>query len=505
MEHYFQTYQRYFWQWEEKGEVLAIPQHNSIAYRGYLQQVVHHLSKQGLPPFGSLLLAIIATNKNSDAALNAVIKIVGLSLDEHHSKLLTNSVAFLKILSELPAEYREGHKRILMLQAIFENCHNISSRKVSTESAKQLSEDFFGVHNLNPKSMPGAVLVYRDFRPLELLHARFKTPEDIIQKMASLPSLPEELLLTEIQAEQATKEKDLVEQLLLNDKTFFVGSLVKRIWGGLNIPVHSSLPSAQPLGGISDLTNKGDFDKLLISEFANDNLVFLSRLANNEALYIHREIPPEKNNLHRIILIDCSLKNWGTPKTIAFAVMLAIARHPKTDIPCTVYAVGEQYHPIAIDNIHSIIEGLMQLNGQLHAAAGLERFFAEHPAHKQSEVFFITNPSALKHEALLRTLNEYYPRIHYTIYTDAAGNIDVYKKQQGGKKHIQHLLLPLEELWKKEPAPQQPQPQAGMHFTSFPLLFPRTTGIKYQVQLPDNQVLIVNKERQVLRVYDNSP
>ena len=95
--------------------------------------------------------------------------------------------------------------------------------------------------------------------------------------------------------------------------------------------MHHQLPGDQPLGGFSDLSNKGDFDKLLISEFANDELLLLSRVANNEALVLHREIPPGTDDLQRVVLLDVSLKSWGNPRILAYATMLAIARHPRTD------------------------------------------------------------------------------------------------------------------------------------------------------------------------------
>ena len=61
--------------------------------------------------------------------------------------------------------------------------------------------------------------------------------------------------------------------------------------------------------------------------------VLMSRLANNESLFHHREVPPADNHYSRIILLDTTLKNWGTIKTISFATMLAIANHPKNKNP----------------------------------------------------------------------------------------------------------------------------------------------------------------------------
>ncbi|MCZ8285212.1 MAG: hypothetical protein O9353_07115, partial [Bacteroidia bacterium] len=311
-------------------------------------------------------------------------------------------------------------------------------------------------------------LFLQDFRVIALLNKRYPTPTSIINQIAGIPDMPEELILEE--SGQKPVEA-FVNELVENVKTFHVGSLVKRIWSGLNIPVHSSLPSQQPLGGFSDITNKGDFDKLLLSEFANEDLLFMTRLANNEALYIQREVPPESNRLERVILIDVSLKNWGTPKTIAFATMLAIARHPKTTISCKAYVIGHDCHPIGIDSVHRLIDGLQIVEGGLHPARGLDAFFKQFPSAENREVFLITEPSTLKQGDMLRAMQEYQPLIHYVIYTDADGNIDVYKKQQNSKKHLQHLLLPLQSLWQKpKPKTQEPPPmdRGGMQ-TDLPL------------------------------------
>ena len=42
-------------------------------------------------------------------------------------------------------------------------------------------------------------------------------------------------------------------------------------------------PDELPLGGVSDITNRGDWDKLLLSELAHDDLTLTARLANNVA------------------------------------------------------------------------------------------------------------------------------------------------------------------------------------------------------------------------------
>ncbi len=472
---YFQSYEDYFWVWEKEDEeeVVAIPHEMTIAYKVFTEQVLEKIHPQGLPPFGSLLLVIIATNPGSVNSLDAVYSIMGRTLRTTDDATLSKAIAFLKLVAEVPEQYKKGDLRVMLIQALFERCHYI----LSIDDSKEIYTHFrkLGAANVHTaKRMEFQKRIFdTDFRTISLLANKFQRVDDIIEKIAGVPDVAQYKIDFENVPPESEQPAavDFVDELIHEPKTFTVGSLIRRLWGGLNIPVHSTLPSQQPLGGISDLTNKGDYDKLLVSEFANDDLVFLSRLANNEALYIHREVPPSDERLERIILIDVSLKNWGTPKAIAFALMLAVVKHPKTDIECSVFALGAQrYYPVSVDNIHTIIEALQIVEGSLHAATSLELFLKEHDKEKNKEILFITESSTQKHPALLKVMNEQPQRINYLFLTDADGNVDIYKKQKNSKKHIQHLQLNLEELWKKRPTERVPEKEVSNFAVNYPIL-----------------------------------
>ncbi len=498
---YFQSQANYFWQWEENAEVVAIPNSSTIAYSVYITEVLQLLEAQGLPPFGALLLAIIATNADGDKALDIVYNMVTEILQTTDSVIVKKTFDFLKLLSKLPPDFKTGRNRLLVFQAIFENCHNIIGLRDSHAIVKSYVNKTFDKSQFLAFKVFEENILKNDFRVLEVLYNKFGSTEEIIEKVKSLPKFNEELELDKPIEEIDTK--DFTELLIANHKTFHVGSLIKRIWSGLNIPVHSIMPSEQPIGGVSDLTNKGDFDKLLVSEFANEDLIFLSRLANNEALFIRREIPPNSNDLERVILIDVSLKNWGTPKTVAFATMLAIAKHPKTNITCTAFAVGNHFYPLEINTVTGIIDGLQILEGSLTSANGLAAFFKEYPSSKNREIFIITEFSTLKQAAMAKAMADYHALISYWIYTDAEGNLDIYKKQQSSKKHIQHLLLPLEQLWKKEIKTPERQRQND-ELTHYPILFRSPLSTKKVLLTAQGEIFQVTGERTLLRYYDKS-
>ncbi len=495
---YFQSYQPYFWQWEDNTEVLAIPGGNTITYRNLVKETLISLAPQGIPPFGSLLLAVIATNPNAKEAVQQVERILKPYQTAQYD-IISNTLSFLTRLSLVPQNYKIGNNRFLLFQTIFQNCHNCLSIKGSQEISKEdfQRKDFIKAISTPEKNVE--LLIVKDLRAFALLNQKFRSVDEIVTKMAGLPPLPEEDLQLPDEPITPSTQKDFVEELIDNPSTFQVGALIRQLWSGLQIPVHSSLPSQQPLGGISDITNKGDFDKLLISEFANEDLVFLSRLANNEALYLHREIPPSHPEQKRIFLIDTSIKNWGTPKLVAFATALAVARHPKTTISSIAYAVGNSYVPVGLESLPHIMEGLLQLNGSLHGAKGLEAFLEQHPVQSQDEIFWISSVEAKNHPVMAKTLHENRNRLAYCIFTDAAGSLDIYKNQRTGRKHLQTLRFPLDELWKKPK--KEIVPAAMPKPAGFPILFRTPSAFKKIFYTHTGNLLVATPDKMLLKRY----
>lgn len=508
---YFQTFEDYFWEWVDGGEVIAMPSGVTIAYRDYVREVLDYLKVQGLPPFGSLLLVLIATNSNGLHTLLTGFDVFTSTLKAKHVSAagiaqVERALPFLRLLSQVPNEYKQGMKRILLLQTLFRDCHN----GVSAKNAHKLTDAFQGrdmekrfwyKQPFNEKHL------YKEFKTLILLAEKFPTVEVLLEAMANVPQTPAVPVVEEKEEVPTAAPKDFVEQLIENDSSFHVGALIRRIWSGLNIPFHNMLPSEQPLGGVSDISNKGDFDKLLISEFAYDDITFMSRLANNEALYINREIPPASNPMHRVILLDVSLKNWGTPKTIAYALMLAIAKHPKTNMECTAFAVGSRYIPVGYNDIHAVIDALQHLDGSLDSADGLELFFKEHGKDKNIEVFYISSFDAVKATRMQQIMAEHHARFKYWIHTNAQGNVSIYQNRHGSKSHLQDMRLPLEELWSKRPKVKAkpvtvPENLSTPIPSEYPILFASSVNFKARLLAPDGEKFVVTSQKSVMRMVD---
>lgn len=497
---YFQSYKNDFWQYEEMGKLISVPNSNTIGYSQLiLGEIVPNIAAQGLPRFSSLLLAVIATNTNYESTLDEILKIMQFSnKDIEYSQ---EGFQLLENLHRLPNELKIGKQRIELFRILFENSHNSLKRTKSEHIQSQLSDftdmslypDIF-----NKKVLPNNKHIL-DFKTLSIIHKKLDSTEKIINRLTSVSEAKLEIVETVLESfhHQENTLEAFIHQLKRNNKTFHISQLIESIIGGFNISFHSNVPSKQPLGGISDITNKGNYDKLLISEFANDDLTFISRLTNQEALYTHREIPPQNNNKIKVIIIDHTLKNWGTIKEMAFATMFAIKKHPKNKTECKVYLVGKSYHEVKVETINDIIQAIFQLDSTLDPGVGLLKLFQENKELIQHEIFYIGTSESNQEPRYQYFLAQYGKHIRHMIYPNAQGKLEIYKNTFGNKRLIQQLSLDLDTLWNKTKTSER---RKIANDTTYPILFP--TNIKGRPILSGKYfTYVTTKSKSIYRFY----
>jgi hypothetical protein len=516
---YFQSYINYFWEWTTDEDVpdasgynennlISIPNVGAIAYRAYVMEVLKELKDQGFPPFGSLLLVLYAIQ---DGYLNLDGVFYYLNRQKNTSTEINldidYAIKFLENLSYVGRSFKRGQNKINLLQTIFKDCHNKVSSVNSGFILKIFEKKPYIIAESAHKKDVTPIAINRDIKTLALLQHKFPTTESIIKAMRNDVEIPE--LEDEVMQEETTVEtdKDFIQELIEEPKTFQIGSLIKRIWSGLKIPMRHLSPGEQPIGGISDMTNKGDFNRMLLSEFANEDEVFMNRVANNEALYIQREIPPEENIFERIILIDTSLKNWGTPKVLAFASAIAVIKHPKAHSECKVFALGQTNIPISLDKVDEVVENLNQVSPVLEVSHALERFFNEEHTEKDLEVFFITHQENVVNQNLQKVIHENRNRLKFLVTTSSDGELNFYKHHKGTRKHIQKIVLPLQELWANPPQRRQKRENNSSKSwkstdvpINYPILFPAPVN-KMATFLYEGEFYILSNKKQLLRTY----
>lgn len=512
---YFQSYENYFWEWETDEDIagdsgyhdhnlISIPGVGAIAYRPYIMEILKELQPQGWPPFGALLMVLYAMQDGYTDFAGPMKHTATFHSIGNFDFTADKSIEFLEKIKSLNKVYKYGQNRIILLQTLFPVAHN----RIAPSKAEMILNIYYKRPHMlaasAEKKYAGPSAINRDLSTLQLLNEKFPTIQSIIDAMRDHIDEPE--LDDEVVEEETTVEtdKDFIQQLIKEPKTFQVGSLIKRIWSGLRIPMRHLSPGEQPIGGISDMANKGDLHRMLLSEFANEDEVFMNRIANNEALYIQREIPPEENIFERVILVDTSLRNWGTPKVLAFASAIAVIRHPKAHSECKVFAMGQAGLPISLDKTEDVIENLNQVSPVLEVSEALGKFFNEEHTEKDLEVFFITHQENLADEKIRKVIHENRDRLKFLITTSSEGELNFYKHHKGARKHIQKIKLPLQELWANPPQRKLKATTVNGKKTdlpqNYPILFP-TPSNKIAQFLYEGEFYILSSKKQLLKTY----
>jgi hypothetical protein len=514
---YFQSHEDYFWEWttdqdvpDETGyhenNLISIPNVGAVVYRPFLIEVLKEFQLIGLPPLTPFLLVLYATNEGylDLKSIKTELRKNPLVIHEHIKHSISPAFQFLETVKSLPNTYKKGRNRILLLQTIF----NSDFDTVSVKHSEYIINGYLRSPQKISDSAQKADLTVskfsKDLRVLSTLNNKFPTTDSIIKAMKDEVEISD--LQEDVVQEETTlqTDRDFIQELIEEPKTFQIGSLIKRIWSGLKIPMRHLSPGEQPIGGVSDMTNKGDFSRMLLSEFANEDEVFMNRVANNEALYIQREIPPEENIFERIILIDTSLKNWGTPKVLAFASAIAVIKHPKANSECKVYALGQTNIPISLDKVDEVVENLNNVSPVLEVSQALEKFFKEERTEKDLEVFFITHQENLDNQNIQKVIHENRDRLKFLVTTSSEGELNFYKHHKGTRKHVQKIQLPLKELWANPPKHKAKIVQGNRIKTdvpkNYPLLFP-TPKERIKTFLYEGDFYILSNKKQLLKTY----
>ncbi|RSK36273.1 hypothetical protein [Hymenobacter metallilatus] len=508
---YFSTPQGYFWRWAEGQEVVEWADGTTISYRSELAEVLEELAGGHLPALGSVLLVLAACNPGWEVSggagiLSGLIQSLTTSPEnqgqaaemQHH---LRHVLQLLTMVSQLPVELRTGPRKYHLLRELFR-----------TETP-----------GFWPDTMPAAVREWASGRldaavaarqvPLslgrckaDLLYLaqaarRFPEPTQLeLRLRTGLNQAPAPLDLPAPGPDQepAALPVHLLDELAEDARTAGVARLARRLGAALRIPRHAHGPGDQPFGGVADVTNRGSFDRLLLSELAHDDLALTARLVNNEALYLRREQPPHPEPRPRVILLDTTLPMWGVPRVFALAAALAWSRHTPPGhrpAPATAYTLGgETAEPAELGTAAGVLAALERLAVAPHCAPALAAAVAAAPA---ADLLLLTETDQLHEPALLRELAAAPPRFLLTVAR--SGEMQLFEFRQGHRHLLSTTRFDLDELL-FAPLPTRPgrarplrQPVSGwwpvfMDLQPAPLRLP-ATAVRPR---PINSVLVPN-------------
>ena len=501
---YFRNPKAYFWRWVEKGKIVEWRSGDTLCYREELARVLRGLTEHGLPPLASVLLLLAACadtwsepGDNASVLKHSWQQMPTAPDDPSEAALewqIRHVLLFLDVVSALPGNLRTGEPKLHLFREVF----SAQAPQISAEMASALLDEWDSGRTdtvLHFSRSPVTRRVFsNELACLAQSLNRFPTPEALaLHLRTGLDKLPEPLPLPAPAAVEtaplAAEPADLFDQLAQDVRTAGLARLTRQLVAALRIPLHARGASDQPIGGISDVTNRGNFDRLLLSELAHDDHVLLARLVNNEALYLRREAPPQPDVKPRTVLLDTTLRMWGVPRVFALAAALAWARNSRQagpPAPVAAFALGGQHAtPLDLDTFDGVVAALAQLDPALHAGPALLAFGRTQPA--AGDCLLITDAQLLHQPAFARQLAEAGPALRFLLTVDRSGELQLYEYQNGHRSLASTARYDLEELLFTA-APRQPlqfrTPTDGPAFLQqvpAPLYFP-VTGLRVSIK-----------------------
>lgn len=486
---FFSPPAHHFWRWADDGQAVEWKTGGTICYTADLLNVLRGLEDIGLPPLGTVLILLAACKgKEDDTDLKAYLERMAELIHTQHNRSFRaypKARAMLEIIKSLPADLRTGAARIHLIRELLDSAGTRSqARRIPPAGARAILDTFssgrIDYHIFQSSNSSIRYNLLPEILPLAIASRKFPNTAGLEQHLrGGLPEPPQpaDLPLPE------PAQLDLLDELENDPKTLGLARLARRLLAALNIPMHARGASDLPIGGVADISNRGDFDRLLLSELAYDDHTLTARLVNNEALFLRREEPPVNLDRRRIILMDTTLKMWGVQRVFALSAALAVARNPHHVVGVRAYGLGgHEAEEMDLTTKRGVMEAMGQLDSALHCGEALTRFFAQTPRAEQEDYVLISDADAMRGDAFQAALAAVRERLRFLLVLHRDGSLEFYEYAGGRGKLIGKPRFDLKTLLFAPPESKTPADEEADAMPAFfrqsplPLYFPLTAA-----------------------------
>ncbi|MCC9607992.1 hypothetical protein LOC68_02230 [Blastopirellula sp. JC732] len=458
-----------FWRWGDKGDAIEWTQGGTIAFRPELVFVLRHLVPVGLPPRDCVLLLLAATRDNwsaapHDAIFNSIpCEVAGEMLDLQQSsalreRLFENGRGLSKLV-QLPTALRSSlEAKATLIEVVLEEF-----RAVTTPSEANIVLDYL-------ENGMGEILAWYDSsveariestlsrERLETLCEGLEraTPETLRnRRQTSLDQLPQAI---DSELPQSQQARALLTSLLDDDQLQGLAKLARDLMAAVSLPRALADQEEMQIGGVSDITNRGPLDRLLLTELVHDDLTLAVRVSVNEALYLRRESPPRTPQKERIVLLDSGIRSWGVPRVFATAVALALTATTGSNTQISVFrAADEKVKPVNLLTREGLVEHLQQLDATAHPGKALPAFLeAFQTLDSAAEPVIVVAEEVLSDPEFQQALAAAaFPSVHLASVS-RSGRFCLIEKNLRGSKRVREAELNVEQLFADRPATATP-------------------------------------------------
>ena len=440
-----------FWKWDDKGEVVVWTDGSTIAFREELAAILGRLEPQGLPQIDAVMLLVAATRGYwSERSRSLMDQLAGRTRardSEIPSNVATSLFEGLNRIHALPGELKHSlESKCALALIVFEAAPRAVSAEIASIVCRILEKRMDRVLPCLSKLSGGRAQTTKsllhDLWPLTSGLSGITEESLTLRQQVGLDSEPRPVEV-DFPIDQATA-RSLLERLANDDEFAGLSKLVRNLAAVVELPRAISDSNELPLGGVSDLTNRGTLDRLLLSELAHDDLMLSTRVALNEALYLRRETPPGFPTRHRHVLIDAGLRMWGVPRVFSTAILLSLAATLRNESTLSAYrASGNHIVSINMASRDGLVDHLSKLEHQAHPGESLTSFFRHiQRDDREADVVIVTTDAALNDPDFQRHLGDADIPAIYIATVNRDGGFQLWSRGLNGRKC--HLTLRLD-------------------------------------------------------------
>lgn len=403
----------YLWHWAADGSAVEWEDGSTVCLWMELHALLNHLAPRGLPPLGSIILVLMAAGKKQTTALisarEAASRLTGSDTASRTSSSLLDRVGnVLETIATLPPDLTTGlSARAHLLRSLFEGVPHGLSPDESGEVMEGI--DKWGLDSILLKQprLLGIARLLRDLSALAAIHglinltaleSRLRTGLDSVEiRPAPVP---------EPTPDSGGSVLPLLQRLEENPdpELCAIAAVARRMVAMFALPRPAGFPQELPVGGISDITNRGPLDRLLPSELAAGDDMLMARLANHEALYFRRDSPPDEPSSERIILMDSGVQLWGLPRLYALAAALGLQAAAGSGSIRIQRREGPDFQPLTLDSVGDVQSALQALLPDPNPGPALDLLEPQGGKKQRTDYFFISGDH-VRSPALRETLH----------------------------------------------------------------------------------------------------
>ncbi len=534
-----------FWKWDwdslTAGKETSIPnvlwsEGPTLCLGQELEKVLNGLASTGAPPLTIILLILAATRDDRtqlmEGAGSRALQYWKEDCQLSHEQI-ESITSGLSAIQRLPRKLRiDAPAKIHLLQCLFpkDTCHTPEATREIQSMRRE-----FGLKNIADWPVPQDVengareawmlaeafknLGPQNFRSL-LETGMNRTAARSSFNNASQLVIPYRVISPSIRQTDPEDHREIIKALSEESRYTGIAKLVQAFEAALETPRRLEDQGPQKDGGYSDISNRGEPDRLLLSELAQDPEALSIRMAHGEALYLQRRSLPSEPDVVRWIFLDTGPWVWGRLRLVAAAVALALSRKKITADQAQLFFLTDQgATPGSLRTFGNWKEFLQLTHGSTSPLADLILDPTLKLPKVQDDVFLISAAPAFQDQpTTTQLLNHIRSERFYSVELQSDGVLEMGAFSSKGRLPLKKMKLEWSRFVDEDtsmdqsgianatslPRFYQQRPYAPLYFSSNPSILQRyeidNKGYQSAGVTRDGAVFYWNRTRQLGRL-----